>query len=86
MTAPNMRALLPDVPGKVHGIVSLDPPTIQCDGCGATFSQPKLAMAVLLSGIRFDPRRYGRGDRRRMCTTCWAHEPPLPSRGEDATR
>ena len=23
--------LLPTVPGKVHGIVSLDPPTVQCD-------------------------------------------------------
>ena len=24
--------LLPTAPGKVHGIVSLDPPTVQCDG------------------------------------------------------
>jgi len=67
--------LLPDVPGLVHGIVSLDPPTIQCDGCGKTYSHPKVGLAVILSGIRFKPRRIDRyGDRRRMCDECWEAE------------
>ena len=39
--------LLPTVPGKVHGIVSLDPPTVQCDGCAATYTGRTLARAIL---------------------------------------
>ena len=39
--------LLPTVPGKVHGIVSLDPPTVQCDGCCATYTGRTLARAIL---------------------------------------
>ena len=39
--------LLPTVPGKVHGIVSVDPPTVQCDGCAATYTARTLARAVL---------------------------------------
>lgn len=61
-----MTALLPDLPGKVHGIVSLDPPTVQCDGCGATHSHPRLTYAVLLSGITFHHKRPGR----RLCADC----------------
>ena len=38
--------LLPTVPGKAHGIVSLDPPTVQCDACAATYTAPTLARAV----------------------------------------
>lgn len=58
---------LPDLPGKVHGIVSLTPPTIQCDGCLTTFTHQRLAMAVILSGIRFRARG---DDRRRLCREC----------------
>ena len=59
--------LLPDLPGKVHGIVSLDPPTVQCDGCGYTFSHPRLAIAVMCGGIEFNPRRPSDG---RLCKAC----------------
>lgn len=61
--------LLPDLPGKVHGIVSLDPPTIQCDGCGITRSRDTLAGAVLFSGIRFDGG-FRAHDSRRLCEDC----------------
>lgn len=63
-------ALLPDLPGLVHGIVSLDPPTIQCDGCGYVYTRPHLAHAVILSGIGFNARAAQRGDRRRLCVHC----------------
>lgn len=59
--------LRPDLPGFVHGIVSVDPPTVQCDGCGWTYSHARMALAVILSGIRFNPRL---GDDRRLCRTC----------------
>lgn len=42
----------------VHGIVSLDPPTIRCDGCGHEATGRTLAMVVQHSGIEFDPARY----------------------------
>lgn len=59
---------LPDLDGLVHGIVSLNPPTVQCDGCGALCSNKSLALTVLTSGIIFNPRE---NDGRRMCATCW---------------
>ncbi len=59
--------LLPDLPGKVHGIVSLAPPTVQCDGCGYTYSNRHLGMAVLTSGIVFNPRLK---NGRRLCLNC----------------
>jgi hypothetical protein len=70
--------LLPDLPGLVHGIVQVEPfVRIQCDGCGFVYDgQPgKLALAVILSGILFNPRRYRdphSPDRRRLCRTCRA--------------
>lgn len=57
----------------VHGIVSVDPPRIECDECGYrhTGESGKLGVAVILSGIRFNPRTYSSGeDRRRMCRYC----------------
>ena len=63
--------LLPTVPGKAHGIVSLDPPTVQCDACAATYTGRTLARAVLGSGFHFNPRRAQ--DPRRLCRDC-AHE------------
>ncbi|MFJ8815454.1 hypothetical protein [Amycolatopsis thermoflava] len=68
--------LLPDLPGKVHGIVQMDPHIrIQCDGCGYIYDgEPgRPALAVILSGIRFNARRYHSArdrDRRRLCREC----------------
>jgi hypothetical protein len=59
-------SLLPDVPGMVHGIVSLDPPIIQCDGCGRTHTERTIELAILLSGIQFSPAHPGR----RLCLEC----------------
>lgn len=62
---------LPTVPGKVHGIVSLDPPMVQCDGCGLVASERSLALTVILSGIRFNRGLYDSGiDKRRLCLGC----------------
>ncbi len=59
-----------DLPGYVHGIVSLDPPTVQCDGCQATYSHRRLALAVLLCGMWFSPTEAIHGDGRRLCREC----------------
>lgn len=60
-----------DLPGKVHGIVSLDPPTVRCDGCGCEFSHDDPAFAVLYSGIEFNGRLARSGeDARRLCVGC----------------
>ena len=60
--------LLPTLPGKAHGIVSLDPPTVQCDACAATYTAPTLARAVIDSEFHFNPRRAH--DPRRLCRDC----------------
>lgn len=60
-------ALQPDLPGYVHGIISTDPPTVQCDGCGVTRSGQTWAHAVLLGDIVFSTRST---DRRRLCGSC----------------
>lgn len=67
--AEHPATFLPDLPGKVHGLVSLTPPTVQCDGCGHRYSRDSLGMAVLTSGIFFNPRADD--DHRRMCADCW---------------
>ena len=61
----------------VHGIVSLDPPTIRCDGCGHEATGRTLAMVVQHSGIEFNPAL---ADPRRLCRGCrikagWRVEP-----------
>ena len=59
----------PDIPGKVHGIVSLDPPKVQCDGCGLVATGTHLNLLILTCGIKFNPRS---GDSRRLCADCRA--------------
>lgn len=63
--------LLPTLPGMVHGIVGRDPWVVQCDGCGGTETSEHLILAVHYA--EFNPRLYGKGDRRRLCDDC-AHE------------
>jgi len=69
MTQPPL-VLLPDIPGLVHGIVSLNPPTIQCDGCGITYSHPSTAHAVITSGIQF----HHTHPELRLCRDCRSKE------------
>jgi hypothetical protein len=76
-TAEDDRGRLPDIPGKVHGIVQLEPfIRIQCDGCGFIHDgEPgKVALAILTCGILFSPKRYhgvdGQRDTRRLCRDC----------------
>ena len=48
-----MTAMLPQptLPGKVDGIVSLDPPMIQCHDCGEVWTEGRtIGFAVVLSG------------------------------------
>ena len=63
-----------DVEGLVHGIVSVDPPIVRCDGCGHTASGLPMAALIITCGIEFNPHRYARGDHRRLCRECAAIE------------
>ena len=65
------RLLVPmdDLPGYVHGIVSLDPPMVQCDTCGTVATGDSLALTVLTSGIHFDAFDH---HSTRRCRDCWA--------------
>jgi hypothetical protein len=64
----------------VHGL-TLDPPTVTCDGCGHTATAPSRGVpfnvVILTCGIVFNPHTYGRGDDRRLCRNCrrteWGH-------------
>ena len=57
--------ILPTVPGRVEGIVSLDPPMVQCQGCGATYAGRTLGLTVLRSNILFHQHRSPR-----LCKAC----------------
>lgn len=70
MTQLDMLVLRPTLPGHVHGIVGIDPPEIQCDGCGRIDTGERLAMTAIRSDIRF----LDGSSRRRMCTPCWEAE------------
>lgn len=64
--------LLPDMPGRVHGIKHDDPFLLQCDGCGLLVEHDGIEpLIIFIRKIRFD-----RSDqyRRRMCGECWAAE------------
>lgn len=63
--------LKPTLPGHLDGIVDLDPPTVQCSGCGATHTARTIGLAVLGSGMRFH-----HGDNRRLCLECRRAEYP----------
>jgi hypothetical protein len=70
MEARAMEAVeqLPTMPGLVDGIVSLDPPQIQCRGCGviATGVTGKAALLVLTAGILF----HAADRSKRLCAAC----------------
>lgn len=74
----DLRAPLPDLPGKVHGIKSLDPPTIQCDGCLVTATGSKFTHLVQFCGILFHKSQTLHPNRR-LCAECrtregWDHD------------
>lgn len=62
------EGLLPDLPGMAHGIVSANPPGVQCDRCGLIHTHINLALAVQ-TGPSFNTRIYAR-DPRRLCAEC----------------
>lgn len=58
---------MPDLPGLVHGIKSLDPWTVQCDDCLAVFSG-SIPIRVVQKAI-FNARAGLPG--LRLCADCW---------------
>lgn len=70
-TAVAVPVQLPTLPGRVDGIVSLDPPKVQCRSCGviAEGRPGKLAFLVLTCRILF---HVADGRTRRLCAECRA--------------
>lgn len=66
------RLLVPldDIEGLAHGIVSVDPPKVQCDGCGLVATGDRMTSTILFCGIKFNSRVYDHGDPRRLCADC----------------
>jgi hypothetical protein len=65
-----IREQLPTMPGLVDGIVSLDPPQVQCRGCGviATGVTGKAAFLILTANIVF----HAADRTKRLCADCRA--------------
>lgn len=74
-----MTVILPDIPGRVHGIKSEDPFVVQCDGCGTCITHDgRQALTTFFGTIFFSPAdNY----RRRMCAECWGKEGVTRDRG-----
>lgn len=60
----------PTLPGKVDGIISMDPFTLQCRDCGETYVGERPALSVILSGFHFHVCEGRDGVRR--CPECLA--------------
>lgn len=60
---------LPTLPGKVDGIVGLDPLVLQCRECGATYVGERRSVAadIILSGYGFHTCEPGSGRRYPSC-------------------
>lgn len=63
---------LPTLPGKVDGIVGLDPLVLQCRECGVTYEggRKRIAADIILSGFHFHTCEETGGKRR--CPDCLA--------------
>lgn len=79
MAQPPAPVQRPTLPGMVEGIVSLDPLTIQCRGCGVVDTsgslrvrEDRVAMVIILSSIRFHSTVWttGHTDNPRLCRAC----------------
>ena len=80
MTRPPELPLRETMPGYCHGIVSVDPPEIQCDGCGDIATLPadyaphttghrRVTLALILSGF-IHPHHHQPGGGPRLCRPC----------------
>lgn len=73
---------LPTLPGKVDGIVGLDPVVLQCRKCGSTVTREgrrALWSLVVIDGWKFHTCEEGGG---RKCPDCLAAaENNCPNRG-----
>lgn len=65
-----MTEILPDIPGIVHGVKSVDPYVLQCDGCLAVFVQGDAPLVTFLQDVTFHYSQPGN----RMCAVCWGAE------------
>lgn len=63
-----MAEKLHDLPGKVHGIKSMDPLTVQCDDCLEVWTAENEPMIITARRVVFN-ERAGKG--LRLCMDCW---------------
>lgn len=66
----------PPAPGCIDGIVSVDPPRVQCQECGVIADRDSLGLkrggiglVVICSGIRFHAKPWPDGNPR-LCRAC----------------
>lgn len=69
--------LQPTLPGKAEGVTCLDPPTLQCQECGATATPASVEWTsggwdavVLTSGLHFHVGGWPDGSNPRLCRPC----------------
>ena len=61
-----LPVIYPTLPGKTSGVISLDPPRVQCQECGIIGEHPwSLMLAVRQCGLRFHRGWVGR-----LCREC----------------
>ena len=60
---------LPDIAGKVHGIKSMDPLTVQCDDCLEVWTAEDEPMITTAHRVIFNERVHDPG--LRLCMDCW---------------
>lgn len=62
----------PTLPGVVDGIISIDPPRLQCRGCGRIDEgKPgKMNLLIITSDIYFHGAGWPDGTNPRLCQTC----------------
>lgn len=80
LTTPTLPVIYPTVPGKVEGIISVDPLRVQCQECGLlgdaesvglrTSAVENTALVIILSGIHFHWPDWPDGTNPRLCRPC----------------
>ena len=64
-----MAEKLPDIAGKIHGIKSMDPLTVQCDDCLGVWTAENEAMIITARRCTFNAKASLPGVR--LCDDCW---------------
>lgn len=70
MTELTLPLLRPTLPGRVEGYVCDNPPTVQCQECGAEFTHRHIGVLITTSGCQFHHGGWPDGTNPRLCRDC----------------